>query len=112
MAWIGLNDNGQTMALRARCRSSERASRPHRGRPFSHEPSSSERFDIRSIKIEPFSSFPDPLRLKTIVPIRFDADWIVGADHMHIIRGFGELDLEFAFTPTCSVAPAYLVVFS
>ena len=73
-----------------------------------HELASAKSFDIERAEIKPFAVFA--FRLKPVVPICFDANWIVGADFVHLVGSLRKLDGQFVLAPAGGVASADFVV--
>ena len=60
-----------------------------------HELASFECCDVCSIEFKPFAVLP--FGLKTLMPIRLDAAWIVRSDDVDTCGFFGKLNCEFVF---------------
>jgi hypothetical protein len=59
-------------------------------------------------KVKPFAVFA--FRFETVVPICFDANWIIGADFVHFAGWFRKLDGEFVLASARRVASTDFVV--
>jgi hypothetical protein len=72
----------------------------------SHEFPSSERLDFRGAEFKPLAVSSSSL--ESLMPIRFYADEVISANHMHCVRFLGKLNRKLALPAPQGVAPSDL----